>query len=154
VVAIASYGGYNQEDSLLVNHSAVDRGFFRSVFYRCYNDHEKVEGTKSERFERPDRLTTVGMKHGSYDKLDEDGLVAPGTSVTGEDVLIGKTATLPEVCCVCVPWLMHLGCDASCVRPGDHCVCSFRRPLAWCVAPTRRTAVVWCASTKPALSTV
>lgn len=65
VVGISVYGGYNQEDSLLFNHSAVDRGFFRSVFYRCYNDHEKVDGAKTERFELPDRQTTVGMKHGS-----------------------------------------------------------------------------------------
>lgn len=98
-VAIGVYGGYNQEDSLLFNHSAVDRGFFRSVFYRCYNDAEKKkkDGDQVECFELPDRMTTLAMKHGSYDKLDEDGLVAPGTAVTGEDVIIGKTATLPKL---------------------------------------------------------
>lgn len=31
IVAIASYTGYNQEDSVIMNRSAVDRGFFRSV---------------------------------------------------------------------------------------------------------------------------
>lgn len=30
-MAIASYTGYNQEDSVIMNRSAVDRGFFRSV---------------------------------------------------------------------------------------------------------------------------
>nr|KAF6282449.1 hypothetical protein mMyoMyo1_010086 [Myotis myotis] len=29
IVAIASYTGYNQEDSIIMNHSVVDRGFFR-----------------------------------------------------------------------------------------------------------------------------
>lgn len=29
IVAIASYTGYNQEDSVIMNRSAVDRGFFR-----------------------------------------------------------------------------------------------------------------------------
>ena len=29
IVAIASYTGYNQEDSVILNESAVDRGLFR-----------------------------------------------------------------------------------------------------------------------------
>jgi len=113
IVAIQCYTGYNQEDSLIMNHSSVDRGFFRSVFYRCYVEHEaKVPldlaaapggaggaparlGAMVERFEKPARATCVGLKHVSYDKLDDDGFVAPSTKVSGEDVLIGKTVTLP-----------------------------------------------------------
>lgn len=36
IVAIACYSGYNQEDSLMMSQSAIDRGFFRSMFYRAY----------------------------------------------------------------------------------------------------------------------
>lgn len=36
VVAIACYSGYNQEDSLMMNQSSIDRGFFRSMFFRSY----------------------------------------------------------------------------------------------------------------------
>ena len=38
-----TYGGYNQEDSLILNQSSIDRGLFRSVFFRCYNA-ESVKG--------------------------------------------------------------------------------------------------------------
>lgn len=99
-VAIMIYTGYNQEDSLIMNQSAIDRGLFRSSYYRCYIDQEKASsvGTmgslNSEIFEKPSQDKTRGMKHGEYGKLDDDGLVAPGTRVSGDDVLIGKTAPL------------------------------------------------------------
>jgi len=41
IVAIACYTGYNQEDSLIVNKSAIDRGLFNSSYFRTHKDEEK-----------------------------------------------------------------------------------------------------------------
>lgn len=95
IVAIACYTGYNQEDSVIMNQSSIDRGLFRSLFYRAYSDQEKQIGHSIlEQFEKPMRSETLKLKHGTYDKLDDDGLVAPGVRVSGEDIIIGKTAPI------------------------------------------------------------
>jgi len=94
VVAIACYSGYNQEDSIIMNQSSIDRGLFRSIFYRSYRDELSSKFNDSEMFGTPNRQITSGMKHGSYEKLEEDGFIAPGTRVIGDDIIIGKTSKL------------------------------------------------------------
>ncbi|KAH8927818.1 DNA-dependent RNA polymerase II second largest subunit [Atractiella rhizophila] len=96
IVAILCYSGYNQEDSVIMNQSSIDRGLFRSIYYRSYTDMEKKTGILTmEQFEKPTRDTTLKMKHGTYDKIDKDGLIIPGERVSGEDIIIGKTAPIP-----------------------------------------------------------
>ncbi|KAF2668522.1 DNA-directed RNA polymerase II subunit RPB2 [Microthyrium microscopicum] len=95
IVAIACYGGYNQEDSVIMNQHSIDRGLFRSLYYRTYTEQQKQVGLGYlEEFEKPNRNETIKLKPGTYDKLDVDGIVAPGTRVTGEDIIIGKTAPI------------------------------------------------------------
>jgi DNA-directed RNA polymerase II subunit RPB2 len=95
IVAIACYSGYNQEDSVIMNQSSIDRGLFRSLFYRTYQAQEKLIGQDTlETFEKPTRARVLRMKQGTYDKIDEDGMAIPGLRVSGEDVIMGKTAPL------------------------------------------------------------
>jgi len=95
IVAIMSYTGYNQEDSLIFNQSSIDRGLFRSFFFRSYTTEEKFFGTQcTVKIEKPDPAMTVGMRRGDYSKLDVDGIVEPGSRVLGDDVIVGKTSPL------------------------------------------------------------
>ncbi len=96
IVAIMTYGGYNQEDSVMINRAALDRGLFRSIFYRTYKDEEKKNQAsgEEERFCRPDPTLTKHMKLANYNKLGPDGLVPENTYVDNDDILIGKVVPI------------------------------------------------------------
>jgi DNA-directed RNA polymerase II subunit RPB2 len=96
VVAIMTYTGYNQEDSVMINRGSLDRGLFRSIFYRTYKDEERKNQSsgEEERFQRPDTTITKQMKNANYEKLDETGFVPEQTFVNTDDILIGKVVPL------------------------------------------------------------
>ncbi len=96
VVAIMTYTGYNQEDSNMINRAALDRGRFRSIFYRTYKDEERKNQSsgEEEKFCRPDPTETKHMKNAHYDKVAEDGFIPKDTYVTPDDILIGKVVPL------------------------------------------------------------
>lgn len=97
IVAIACYTGFNQEDSVIVNKSAIDRGLFRSMFIRTYKDEiNQVAGSCKETMENPAKSMDKGLKFGSYKYLDEDGLANPGIKVKSNDIIIGKTVGQDE----------------------------------------------------------
>ena len=96
VVAIMTYSGYNQEDSIMINRGSLDRGRYRSIFYRTYKDEERKNQSsgEEEKFCNPDPTETKHMKNAHYDKLAEDGFVPKDQYVTPDDVLIGKVVPL------------------------------------------------------------
>lgn len=90
IVAIACYGGFNQEDSVIFNQSSIDRGVFRCFTYRTIMAEEKKRNNNShEIIEFPD----LGIRNGlyNYDKLDPRGVVRVGMYVGPNDVIVGRT---------------------------------------------------------------
>jgi len=92
IVAFAIHGGFNQEDSLIFNQSAIDRGLFNGS---CYN----FESTIIEQGESLGTLNipkTLEIKHEAVYEHCVDGLVKKGTLVNKNFVLISKSAKIPK----------------------------------------------------------
>ena len=99
IVAIATCAGYNQEDSVIINQSAIDRGLFSSTFYRTYKDEEqKNQLTGDEdKFCSPDKSKLLFPKPANYDKLGSDGMVKENTHVSSNDIIIGKVIPIKNM---------------------------------------------------------
>lgn len=92
IVAIATYTGFNQEDSIIMNKSAIDRGLFTSTYFRTYKEQNNKNHSNGEEefFTKPDVDSNKATKPYNYDKLTKDGFVPENTFVTTNDVIIGK----------------------------------------------------------------
>ena len=99
IVAIMCYGGYNQEDSNIMNLSAINRGLYRSTSLKKYTTSiQKNQSTsQDDMFIKPDRSQVAGMRHGSYDKLNEKGYAPEETPLENGDIIIGKVSPIQAV---------------------------------------------------------
>jgi DNA-directed RNA polymerase II subunit RPB2 len=96
VVAIATYSGFNQEDSIIFNKDSIDRGLFSATIYHTEKDEDKkIQGDEEIRC-RPDRNKTKGMKFANYNKLNEHGVIPENTLIENRDVIIGKIVPIKE----------------------------------------------------------
>lgn len=96
IVAIACYGGYNQEDSIIMNKSAVNRGLFRGLYYGMYKDeeHRNVTSGREEKFMRPQKHNTRKFKNTSYAAISENGMPILHSVINENDVVIGKVVNI------------------------------------------------------------
>ena len=96
IVAIMSYTGYNQEDSVLVNQGAIDRGMFSATIYHTEKDEDKKINGDEEIRCHPDSSKTKGMKFGNYDKLNQRGVMPVNTFIENRDVIMGKVIPIKD----------------------------------------------------------
>jgi DNA-directed RNA polymerase II subunit RPB2 len=90
MVAILTYTGYNQEDSIMMSQGAIDRGLFRVLTYKTVSYIEKKKSSAyTENVQIPS--SEVRKVFYKYDKLGDDGIVKVGQKVSKNDVLIGRT---------------------------------------------------------------
>lgn len=89
IVAVACYQGYNQEDSVIMNQSSIDRGMFMCISYKTLVcEEKKTSSNLIELFGVP--REEIRQVNKNYHLLDEEGIVPIGTFVTAGDVLVGK----------------------------------------------------------------
>jgi DNA-directed RNA polymerase II subunit RPB2 len=96
IVAIMTYSGYNQEDSILVNNGSIDRGLFNATIYHTEKDEDKKINGDEEIRCKPDPSKTKGMKFGNYDKVNNKGLVPENTFIENRDIIIAKVVPIKE----------------------------------------------------------
>ena len=96
IVAIACYTGYNQEDSIIINKSSVDRGLLRASYFTKYHDiiQKNPSTSRDDIFTKPDPNQTMGIQYGNYDKLNDKGYIEEETRVDPGDFIIGKVSQI------------------------------------------------------------
>jgi len=96
IVAIACYTGYNQEDSIIINKSSVDRGLLRASYFTKYHDiiQKNPSTSRDDIFMKPDPNQTMGIQYGNYDKLNDKGYIEEETRVDPGDFIIGKVSQI------------------------------------------------------------
>ncbi len=95
IIAVAPFHGYNMEDAIIFNRSSVERGMFRSFFYRIYNAEERrYWGGQEDKIAIPEKDVRGYKSEAEYSRLNEDGILSPETPVSGGDIVIGKISPM------------------------------------------------------------
>jgi len=95
-VAIASFTGYNQEDSILINKGSIDRGLFSATIYHTEKDEDKNIIRDEIIRCKPDASKTKCIKFGNYNKLNSQGFIPENSLVENRDIIIAKIVPIKE----------------------------------------------------------
>jgi len=97
IVAVITHTGFNQEDSVIMNKSSIERGLFVVTSYRTLVEEEKKQGTYNyETICLPP--VDKRKRNANYSFLDDNGIIKTrlnggNTYVSKGDVIIGKILT-------------------------------------------------------------
>lgn len=91
IVAIMTYRGYNQEDSVILNKGSLDRGLFRTTTYKTISEEEKKRGSSDFESICLPKFQYRNRNY-NYSHLNEEGLVwEKNTYLKKGTVIIGRT---------------------------------------------------------------
>jgi DNA-directed RNA polymerase subunit B' len=95
VVAIMCHEGYNLNDAIVMNKSSIERGLFRSLYFRTYETiKKKYWGGQEDEIQIPEPGTKGYLGEDAYANIGEDGIINPEIKVVSDSVLIGKISPL------------------------------------------------------------
>lgn len=87
IVAIATYTGYNQEDSIIINKASIERGLFNITYYTSHVGEEK----ENIEFGNPTKVPGCEItKYANYTNLDNNGIPIVDRFLQEGDAILGK----------------------------------------------------------------
>ena len=86
IVAIMTYTGYNQEDSIIINRSSIERGMFNITSYKSH-----VEQVSNNLFfGDPKKYRISRNRYGNYKHIDENGFPIVNHKLELDDCIVGR----------------------------------------------------------------
>jgi DNA-directed RNA polymerase II subunit RPB2 len=90
ILAIACFSGYNQEDSMVLNASSVERGLFACSSLKKYSStiSKNISSSKDSVHGKPQKIRS----NVNFETLNERGFAIPETNLKFGDAIIGKVS--------------------------------------------------------------
>ena len=106
IVAFTTYGGHNQEDSMIINENSLKRGMFRTHYFHSYDVRETILDPSvvpplrtlfANPVTNPKYSDAVKRKEDvSYEMLDADGIIKLNSIVDDKTVLVGIVTPITD----------------------------------------------------------
>ena len=95
IVAIMTYSGFNQEDSIMINKNSINRGLFSLSYYKSITATAKIESQYEKIiFGNPLEYIKLGIKvnnikNANYNLINDKGFISVGTYIPkGQKVVV------------------------------------------------------------------